>query len=71
MRTQLEAVIIADIRSMAKLVIEDENTARNSFLSKKQQNTSRQTKADTKRLNESKHRLDELEKLMQSVYEQE
>ena len=69
MRTQLEAVIIADIRSMAKLVIEDESTARNSFLSKKQQSASRQTKAGTKRLNESKHRLDEFEKLMQSVYE--
>ena len=69
MRTQLETVILADIRSMAKLAIEDENTARNSFLSKKQQRTSRQTKNDTKRLNESKHRLEELEKLMQSVYE--
>lgn len=66
---QIEAVIIADIRSMAELVVKDEQTARAAFLSKKEQQTSRQSKADIKRLNDSKHRLAELENLMQSVYE--
>lgn len=66
---QIEAVIIADIRSMAELVVKDEQTARAAFLSKKEQQTSRQSKADIKKLNDSKHRLDELENLMQSVYE--
>ena len=63
---QIEAVIIADIRSMAELVVKDEQTARAAFLSKKEQQTSRQSKADIKKLNDSKHRL---ENLMQSVYE--
>lgn len=66
---QIEAVIIADIRSMAELVVKDEQTARAAFLSKKKQQTSRQSKADIKKLNDSKHRLAELENLMQSVYE--
>ena len=67
---QIEAVIIADIRSMAELVVKDEQTARAAFLSKKEQQTSRQSKADIKKLNDSKHRLAELENLMQSVYAQ-
>ena len=66
---QIEAVIIADIRSMAELVVKDEQTARAAFLSKKEQQTSRQSKADIKKLNDSKHRHAELENLMQSVYE--
>lgn len=66
---QIEAVIIADIRSMAELVVKDEQTARAAFLSKKEQQTSRQSKADIKKMNDSKHRLAELENLMQSVYE--
>lgn len=66
---QIEAVIIADICSMAELVVKDEQTARAAFLSKKEQQTSRQSKADIKKLNDSKHRLAELENLMQSVYE--
>ena len=66
---QIEAVIIADIRSMAELVVKDEQTARAAFLSKKEHQTSRQSKADIKKLNDSKHRLAELENLMQSVYE--
>lgn len=66
---QIEAVIIADIRSMAELVVKDEQTARAAFLSKKEQQTSRQSKADIKKLNDSKHRLAELENLIQSVYE--
>lgn len=66
---QIEAVIIADIRSMAELVVKDEQTARAAFLSKKEQQTSRQSKADIKKLNDSKHRLAELENMMQSVYE--
>ena len=66
---QIEAVVLSDIRSMAKLVIEDEDSARSSFLSKKQQQSTLQTKNDVKKLNDSKSRLEELEKLMRSVYE--
>lgn len=66
---EIEAIVIADIRSMASLVVADENAARAAFLSKKEQQTSRQSKADIKKLNDSKHRLAELDNLMQSVYE--
>lgn len=66
---EIEAIVLADIRSMASLVIADEDTARTAFLSKKEQQTSRQSKADVKKLNDSRHRLAELDSLMQSVYE--
>ena len=66
---QLETVIIADIRSMAKLVFENEEAAKTAFLNKRQQQATRQSKADTKKLNISKSRFSELESLMQSVYE--
>ena len=66
---EIEGAITADIRSMAKLVLEDEEAARKAFLNKKQQQSAKQSKADTKKLNDCKSRFDELEKLMQSVYE--
>lgn len=65
----INELVLQDIRSMAQLVINDEETARKTFLAKKEQQTAEQSAADIKRLNESKHRLEELEKLMQSVYE--
>ena len=51
-KKQIEAVIIADIRSMAELVIKDEKSARDAFLFRKEQKTSRQSKADIKKLND-------------------
>ena len=69
MTYEIEGAITADIRSMAKLVLEDEEAARKAFLNKKQQKSAKQSKADTRKLNDCKSRFDELEKLMQSVYE--
>lgn len=66
---QIEALVLADIRSMAGLVLEDESAARTAFLLKKQQQSKRRTKADEKKLSESRCRLEELEKLILSVYE--
>ncbi len=65
----IDALILADIRSMAKLVIDDEKQACADFLQKKQQFTEKQTADDLKKLNDGKFRLTELEKLMQSIYE--
>ena len=65
----INELVLQDIRSMAQLVINDEETARKSFLAKKEQQTAEQSTSDMKRLKESKYRLEELEKLMQSVYE--
>lgn len=65
----IEELVLLDIRSMAQLVIDDEEGARNAFLKKKEQQTAEQSAADNKRLTESKYRLEELSRLMQSVYE--
>ena len=65
----IEELILLDIRSMAQFVIDDEDAARKSFLQKKEQQTLEKSSADKKKLTESKYRLEELSKLMQSVYE--
>jgi DNA invertase Pin-like site-specific DNA recombinase len=65
----IDALVLADIRSMAALVIDDENSARQQFLSKKEQLNSRQTAEEHKRLREGNFRLNELETLMPSIYE--
>lgn len=65
----IDAVVLADIRSMAALVVEDEDSARKRFLSEKSQVNSRQTAEEQKRLRDAKYRLDELNKLIPSIYE--
>ena len=54
---------------MASLVIEDENAARQQFLAHKSKLTEHQTESDKKRLRDRKYRLDELSKLIPSIYE--
>ncbi|MDE7360336.1 MAG: recombinase family protein [Oscillospiraceae bacterium] len=65
----INALILADIRSMAALVLEDEEAARKQFLSKKEQINSKQTAEEQKRLHDGQYRLSELEKLIPSIYE--
>ena len=65
----IDAVVLADIRSMAALVVEDEESARKRFLSEKAQVNSRQTAEEQKHLRDAKYRLDELNKLIPSIYE--
>lgn len=65
----IDALVLADIRSMAALVIDDENSVRQQFLSKKEQLNSRQTAEEHKHLREGKFRLNELETLIPSIYE--
>ncbi|MCM1166538.1 MAG: recombinase family protein [Lachnospiraceae bacterium] len=65
----MNALVLADIRSMAALVIEDEAAARRQFLAKKEQINSQQTAEEQKRLHDGKYRLAELEKLIPSIYE--
>lgn len=65
----IDAVVLADIRSMAALVVENEDSARKRFLSEKSQVNSRQTAEEQKRLRDAKYRLDELSKLIPSIYE--
>ena len=65
----MNSIVLADIRSMASLVIEDENAARQQFLAHKSKLTEHQIESDKKRLRDGKYCLDELRKLIPSIYE--
>lgn len=65
----MNALVLADIRSMAVLVVEDENEARRQFLAHKEKRNAHRTEAEQKRLCEGKTRLAELETLIPSIYE--
>lgn len=65
----MQSLIISDIKMRAKLVVENEETAREYFMAQKEQYNSEQFEADTKRLNNANKRLAELEKLIPSIYE--
>ena len=65
----MNALVLADIRSMAALVVEDENEARRQFLAHKEKQNAHQTEAEQKRLHEGKTRLADLEALIPSIYE--
>ena len=65
----INAIVLTDIRTMATLVVEDENAARQKFLSKKEQINARQSEVEEKRLRGGKYRLEELQKLIPSIYE--
>lgn len=65
----INALVLADIRSMADLVIADEEYARKQFLSKKEQVNALQTAEEQKRLRDGKYRLSELYNLIPSIYE--
>lgn len=65
----INALVLADICSMAALVLEDEGAARKRFLSKKEQINSKKTAEEQKHLRDGQYRLAELEKLIPSIYE--
>ena len=65
----INAIVLTDIRTMATLVVEDEDAARQKFLSKKEQINARQSEVEEKRLRDGKYRLEELQKLIPSIYE--
>ena len=65
----INALIIEDIKKRALLVVSGEDAARQYFMMQKEQYNAKQFEADTKRLHECKTRLDELAKLIPSIYE--
>lgn len=65
----IDAVVLENIRSMLRLIVDDENTARQQFLSQKEKLNTRQTADEQNQLREGKFRLGELEKVIQSIYE--
>ncbi len=65
----LDNLVLNDIRSKAKLVIEDEERERREFLRRKDKITEDKLKADRKKYDNGKKRLEELDRLIQSLYE--
>lgn len=66
---ELQEIVLNDIRAKANLAIDDERREREEFMRRKQQSASVKVGAEKKRLLSDKKRLAELEKLIQSVYE--
>lgn len=66
---EINAIVLADIRYMASLVVDNEEEARNRFLAQKAQVNERQTAEEKKRLIDGRYRLEELQKLIPSIYE--
>jgi len=65
----INELVLTDIRSMAKLVVENEETARQKFLAHKEKQNANRIRLDTAKLRESRYRLEELQKLIPAVYE--
>ena len=65
----INAVVLEDIRSIADLVVTNEEYARKQFLLKKEQVNAHQTAEEQKRFHDGKYRLAELETLIPSIYE--
>lgn len=65
----MQEIVLNDIRAKAILVIDDERREREEFMRRKQQSASVKVGAEKKRLLADKKRFAELEKLIQSVYE--
>lgn len=66
---EIDAIVLADIRYMSSLVVDNEEEARNRFLAQKAQINERQTAEEKKRLIDGKYRLEELLMLIPSIYE--
>ena len=56
----MDAIVLEDIRSLAQLVVEDEEKAKAEFLALKAKHHEEQYSVDTKKLTEGKFRLQEL-----------
>lgn len=65
----MQEIVLNDIRAKAILVIDDERREREELMRRKQQSASVKVGAEKKRLLADKKRFAELEKLIQSVYE--
>lgn len=65
----MNAIVLSDIRSMTALVVENEKSARQQFLFKKEKINSHQLAEEQRQLREDKFRLSELENLIPLIYE--
>lgn len=53
----MDAIVLEDIRSLAQLVVEDEEKAKAEFLARKAKHHEEQYSVDTKKLTEGRYRL--------------
>lgn len=65
----MDAIVLEDIRSLAQLVVEGEEKAKAKFLERKAKHHEEQYSVDTKKLTEGRFRLQELDTLIQNIYE--
>lgn len=65
----MDAIVLKDIRSLAQLVVEDEEKEKSEFLARKAKHHEKQYFVDTKKLTEGRYRLQELDMLIPSIYE--
>ena len=68
-RADLEALVLADIRSKLNFVLEDEAAAREEFLKGKSKRTAAARAADNKQLKAKRRRMEELDMLICSAFE--
>ncbi|MCD8040690.1 MAG: recombinase family protein [Clostridia bacterium] len=68
-QSELDGIVLNDIRSKIRLVIEDEDRERREFLKRKEQLTAAKLNSQKRKYKNGKDRLAELERLIQSVYE--
>ena len=68
-QAKIEHIVLNDIRAMMTMVTVYEETARKAFLSRKQKNINHQISSDKEKLQTAKKRITELDRLMQSAYE--
>ena len=65
----INAVVLQDIKSKAKLVLENENEARKEFLLRQEKHLHQTEVENTKQLSQINQRIADLDKLIQSTYE--
>ena len=69
MQNLIEELVLADIKTNTQLVIEDEKSAREMYLTQKNALYSKQSAEDTKLLSQYESRMNELEKIISKTYE--
>ena len=68
-RADIEALVLADIRSKLNFVLENEAAAREEFLKGRAKRTAAARAADNKQLKAKRKRMEELDALIQSAFE--
>lgn len=65
----MDAIVLENIRSLAQLFVEDEEKAKERFLERKAKHHEEQYSVDIKKLTEDRYLFQELDTLIQNIYE--